>query len=548
MHIVKPTVDLIPGIVVPGELLQKIYQGYRRCYSDKVDVDFLETPTEEEMEKFIRKMRKTPHLSPLEHVSLTFHIGNVSRAMTHQLVRHRIASYCIAGDTRISTSSQRTNKKTIEELYKMPLQYRKQIKARCIDEKSGLLGYNSIKNIIYSGKKPVCEVVTRHGYTIKATLEHRFLTDEGWKRLKDIHAGDKVYINGVELYKDRTWLCKVYQVDGFSQKEIAEMCGVSKRTIRAWIRHFGLQKEAGSWSIGKKPHNAGKTKESYAPLMTVSEKMQGNRNCLPESRAGDCNPMWKGGAVGIGGGYARTHRTFSKTGKCALCGFYGVTELHHKDKNPCNTSSDNMIELCIACHKALHKKEVREKAILSEVLSISPVGVVDTYDIEMYAPHHNFVANGFIVHNSQQSQRYVQMDDLPIVMPSFSYIDDEETKKTLQEIILKTAEYTENAYADLISLDVKPEDARSVLPNFVATQIVVTMNLRSLLHFFEERMCYRAQEEIRIVADMMYNICNDILPCVFENAGPKCMLTHSCPEHHPCGKKPYARVEKESNS
>ena len=54
-------------------------------------------------------------------------------------------------------------------------------------------------------------------------------------------------------------------------------------------------------------------------------------------------------------------------------------------------------------------------------------------------------------------------------------------------------------------------------------------------------MCYRAQEEIRVVADIMYNICNEILPCVFEEAGPKCMMYKHCPEHHPCGKKPYKR-------
>ena len=149
---------------------------------------------------------------------------------------------------------------------------------------------------------------------------------------------------------------------------------------------------------------------------------------------------------------------------------------------------------------------------------------------------------------SQQSQRYVQMDDLPIVMPEFDYINDEETKKTVQEIVAQTATYCENAYADLVAFDVKPEDARSVLPNCTATQIVVTMNLRALLHFFEERMCWRAQSEIRTEAQYMWDECYALFPCVFEGTGPKCMRQKRCPEHYPCGKKPYVRVEARADS
>ena len=45
------------------------------------------------------------------------------------------------------------------------------------------------------------------------------------------------------------------------------------------------------------------------------------------------------------------------------------------------------------------------------------------------------------------------------------------------------------------------EDARYVLPNACETKTFVTMNARALLHFFEERLCLRAQWEIRGVAD-----------------------------------------------
>ncbi len=64
------------------------------CYS-KSDVDGLVTGvlTGNDTEKFIDKLKEMGHESPLEHVSFTFAIEGVSRTLTHQLVRHRIASY-----------------------------------------------------------------------------------------------------------------------------------------------------------------------------------------------------------------------------------------------------------------------------------------------------------------------------------------------------------------------------------------------------------------------------------------------------------------------
>ena len=49
--------------------------------------------TPEKTEAFIDKIVGMSHLSPVEHVTFTFGIEGVSRSLTHQLVRHRIASY-----------------------------------------------------------------------------------------------------------------------------------------------------------------------------------------------------------------------------------------------------------------------------------------------------------------------------------------------------------------------------------------------------------------------------------------------------------------------
>ena len=73
------------------------------------------------------------------------------------------------------------------------------------------------------------------------------------------------------------------------------------------------------------------------------------------------------------------------------------------------------------------------------------------------------------------------------------------------------------------------EDARYVLPNACETKLVVTMNVRSLYHFFQLRCCNRAQWEIRELAWAMLQLCRQIAPNLFQKAGPAC-LQGGCPE------------------
>ena len=64
------------------------------CYSSAADVDtLLDGLTPEKNEKFINHLMSLGHESPLEHVTFTFAVEGVSRVLTHELVRHRLASY-----------------------------------------------------------------------------------------------------------------------------------------------------------------------------------------------------------------------------------------------------------------------------------------------------------------------------------------------------------------------------------------------------------------------------------------------------------------------
>jgi thymidylate synthase (FAD) len=94
------------------------------CYS-AVGVDKLSERIEkEQVQKFLKRLLDMGHLSPFEHASFTFGIEGISRVTSHQLVRHRIASY--------SQQSQRYVKKTggLEYITPPSIAKNKALKAR----------------------------------------------------------------------------------------------------------------------------------------------------------------------------------------------------------------------------------------------------------------------------------------------------------------------------------------------------------------------------------------------------------------------------------
>lgn len=83
-------VDLIQHTPDPEKV---VAAAARLCYSSDSVSDLCERLDDERVASFVRKLREMGHLSPFEHVSFQFSIDGVSRALSHQLVRHRIASY-----------------------------------------------------------------------------------------------------------------------------------------------------------------------------------------------------------------------------------------------------------------------------------------------------------------------------------------------------------------------------------------------------------------------------------------------------------------------
>ena len=126
---------------------------------------------------------------------------------------------------------------------------------------------------------------------------------------------------------------------------------------------------------------------------------------------------------------------------------------------------------------------------------------------------------------SQQSQRYVAEHDFEYILPP-SIAERPEASERFKALM----ENIQQAYNDLVEAGVPKEDARYVLANATETKIVVTMNARSLMHFFNLRCCNRAQWEIRELAYKMLAEAKAVAPLLFKNAGASCVATGHCPE------------------
>ncbi len=137
---------------------------------------------------------------------------------------------------------------------------------------------------------------------------------------------------------------------------------------------------------------------------------------------------------------------------------------------------------------------------------------------------------------NQQSQRYVKFKEEPQVVRPASVDATPQTAEAFDAAIQACWQ----AYDALVQAGVPAEDARYVLPNACETKIVVTMNIRELLHFFENRCCNRAQWEIRELAWKMLELVRPTAPFIFNAAGPGCMRG-GCPEGKMCCGNPYPR-------
>jgi thymidylate synthase (FAD) len=151
---------------------------------------------------------------------------------------------------------------------------------------------------------------------------------------------------------------------------------------------------------------------------------------------------------------------------------------------------------------------------------------------------HQLVRHRLASYN-QQSQRYVTYADEPTFVTPPSVATDPAALAAFEA----ATQAAFDAYRALIDAGVPAEDARYLLPNAMESKIVITMNVRELLHFFELRCCKRAQWEIRALALAMLALAEPTAPYVFMDAGASCRRGPCREGTMTCG-DPYPKAPK----
>jgi thymidylate synthase (FAD) len=111
---------------------------------------------------------------------------------------------------------------------------------------------------------------------------------------------------------------------------------------------------------------------------------------------------------------------------------------------------------------------------------------------------------------SQQSQRYVEEKDFDYIIPP-EIAANEKALELYQATMASLGE----AYEQLISMGIKREDARFLLPNATATTLTMSANFREWLHIIDMRVSIHAQWEIRELLLHIWKELYSIAPAVF---------------------------------
>lgn len=514
------------------------------------------------------------HDGPFEMATLKYRV-HAPELVWRQLLRHRTG--CLAGDTLITFNrprdwkvghhrSQQGNKGaklTIERLYRLwndPVHHSriKKMLIRVYDETTKIFTVSHIQNVFYSGRKEVFEIETEKGKKLQCTRDHRLLTNNGWQRMEDAiglevastgtatMSKDCIIItNGTEeLWRSYEWL-KNQRNLGKSVESIALEAGCSYHTIRKWLKIHNLQytpKERVSlrpvWNKNKKGYKMPPRTEEYLAKLRKS------------ARRGENSHFWRGGITSerakIGAWTTSVaplvHKKYNYI--CQECK-HQSNKLHAHHVKPVAEypelayDFDNLISVCRNCHRVLHKMQpgnkVPQKPILAgvseKIKSVIRIGVIDTYDIAVEAPNHNFIANGIVVHNSfnLQSYRYLEAEEEEFYVPDIWRLQAVKNKQgsegeldaenSAQLTAQLQAQYTAayQQYQEALGKGVAREIARLFLPGFALYSVgVVQFDLRNLLHFLSLRMASDAQYEIRMFANAMSTYVEQLFPWSWE--------------------------------
>lgn len=174
------------------------------------------------------------------------------------------------------------------------------------------------------------------------------------------------------------------------------------------------------------------------------------------------------------------------------------------------------------CYKSENKiSENSSVVFVKNILASGHESVIEHEKITVKIVCDRGVSHEIVRHRiasySQESTRYCNYskekfgNELTFIKPCF-WDEDEEKYK----IWKNTMSVIEGAYLKLLSMGAKPEEARSILPNSLKTEIIVTMNLREWRHFFKLRTSSRAHPQMRQIATALLKELQFRVPIIFD--------------------------------
>ena len=222
----------------------------------------------------------------------------------------------------------------------------------------------------------------------------------------------------------------------------------------------------------------------------------------------------------------------------------------NKPKVKLISKPDNMLKTiytaCRTCYSAdtplnIFDKDVDEEKMLSLIKRVVGSGHYSTIEhIQVSFAISNIsraCTHQLVRHRhmsfSQKSQRYVQEKG------QFEYLipptieKNPELKQKFEDFMAEISK----KYLEFTEAGIPAEDARAVLPNACSTSMVVSTNLRELIHVANLRLCSRAQYEIRMLVKAMCEALVEQEPWLKEYLVPKCDKLGFCDEDKSCGRR-----------
>jgi thymidylate synthase (FAD) len=139
---------------------------------------------------------------------------------------------------------------------------------------------------------------------------------------------------------------------------------------------------------------------------------------------------------------------------------------------------------------------------------------------------HQLVRHRAGVAFDQQSQRYVTFKKAATMLPQ-TIAEAEDGVRGAYEGAIDGAM---SLYGDLVQAGIPAEDARFVFPNATRTNLVMTTNLRALIHMSGLRLCTMAQWEIRRLFQLIRHEIFQVSPFLGSFLAPKCVPLGYCDE------------------